>query len=53
MMLFLIQVRRIAGETEVPNHLVVLHRHVAGLLVKHGISTWEQLRANFPGTHLL
>jgi len=43
-------VREVAEDQNDPNHLVVLHRHVATLLVKHGISTWEQLRSSFPGT---
>jgi len=45
------QVREVAEDQNDPNHLVVLHRHVATLLVKHGISTWEQLRSSFPGYH--
>jgi hypothetical protein len=48
------QVRDAAVDVVGPKNLELhLHNHVAGLMVKHGIATWDQLRTRFPGEHLL
>ncbi len=45
-------VRQAAVDKGSPSHLRDLHNHVAALLVKHGLTTWEQLHASFPRDHL-
>jgi len=47
-------VRQIASDASVNPSLldVRMHRCVAGLLVGHGITTWNRLRACFPGERL-
>ncbi len=42
-------VRQAAVDTGNPSHLRQLHNHVAGLLVKYGLTTWDQLCTSFPG----
>ena len=42
-------VRQAAGDKGSPSHLRQLHNLVAGLLVKHGLTTWPQLHTSFPG----
>jgi hypothetical protein len=32
-----------------PTHLVPLHDYLAGLLVKYGVTTWQQMRTRFTG----
>lgn len=41
--------RRAAMDRRSPTHLRDLHDHVAGLLVKHGIATWNQLHGSSHG----
>ena len=42
-------VRQAAVDTGSPSHLKELHNHVAGLLVKYGLTTWNHLHTSFPG----
>jgi len=44
-------VRRIASDSSIPSSLLDMrmHRCVAGLLVRHGITTWHHLHVSFPG----
>ena len=42
-------VRQAAVDRGSPSHLTELHTCVAGLLVKHSLTTWQQLRTSFPG----
>ena len=42
-------VRQVAGDKGSPSNTRELHIHVAGLLVKHGLTTWDLLHTTFPG----
>ncbi len=42
-------IRQAAVDRGSPSHLRNLHNLVAGLLVGHGITTWDHLHASFPG----
>jgi hypothetical protein len=44
-------VRQVIADKRIPSGLLDLHlhKHVAELLVNHGISTWPQLHLSFPG----
>ncbi len=42
-------VRQVAGDKGSPSNTRELHIHVAGLLVKHGLTTWNLLHTTFPG----
>ncbi len=48
-------VRRLGRDTTIPAPLleVRMHNLVAGLLVKHALTTWPQLHASFPGRSLI
>ena len=41
--------RQATDDTPSPSPQMDLHNHVAALLVKHGITTWDHLHASFPG----
>ena len=45
--------RQAAADTGSPGHHTDLHNHVAALLVEHGITTWANLHASFPGVRFL
>ena len=47
-------VRSLASNSTIPPALLVVRMHyfMSGLLVGHGITTWEQLCPNFPGEYL-